>query len=141
MNTPMKRSSLVLLVGLHQDAVDYSKWPGLDRKMLSDSFLRTRERLEKEGFTTKWCLTAADESAEIQLSRDIREFQPEVIMIGAGIREDPDLLPLFERLVNRIIHLSPKSKIAFNTSLEDTVSAVKRWSDQDTLRNPDKPGS
>ncbi len=84
--------------------------------------------LDNEGFTTRWCLTPANETAEAQLANDIKDFRPEVVMIGAGIREDPELLLLFERLLNRIIALSPGSKITFNTSLEDTVSAVRRWS-------------
>ena len=48
-------------------------------------------------------------------------------MIGAGVRKDDDQFLLFEKLLNLIHELAPNARIAFNSSPNDTVEAVKRW--------------
>ena len=117
----------VLLIGLHPSSVDYTKWPELSPEKLNNAFEQARAELEAAGFEGAWCLTDTGESAGQQVSTHLESFQPQVVMIGAGVRTDPDLLPLFEKILN-IIHLkAPHSKIAFNTSPYDTVEAIQRW--------------
>jgi hypothetical protein len=50
-----------------------------------------------------------------------------VVVIGAGIRREDELLELFERTVNLVHQHAPSAAIAFNTSLTDCVQAVRRW--------------
>lgn len=47
-------------------------------------------------------------------------------MIGAGVREDAELLELFELLVNCVIRNAPNARLVFNATLDDTVDAVRR---------------
>jgi hypothetical protein len=48
-------------------------------------------------------------------------------VIGAGVRANPKYFLLFEKLLNVVHDLAPKSRIAFNTKPTDTVEAVGRW--------------
>ena len=49
------------------------------------------------------------------------------MLIGAGVRLDPDAFIVFERLVNAVHAAAPAAKICFNTNPSDTAEAVKRW--------------
>ena len=49
------------------------------------------------------------------------------MIIGAGVRANPKYFLLFERLLNVVHELSPKTRIGFNTKTTDTVDAVQRW--------------
>ncbi len=57
----------------------------------------------------------------------LEAFDPDIVLIGAGVRTDPDHMLLFEKMVNLIHEKSPGSKMAFNSNPFDTVDAVKRW--------------
>ena len=48
-------------------------------------------------------------------------------MIGAGLREPPERLLLFEKILNLIHIHAPQAAICFNTTPADTVEAVQRW--------------
>ena len=47
-------------------------------------------------------------------------------LIGFGMRSIPGLTTYFEQVVNAVHELAPQAKLLFNTSLEDSVDAVKR---------------
>jgi hypothetical protein len=49
------------------------------------------------------------------------------VLIGAGLRQPPERLPLFERIINLIHRLAPNAAICFNTTPVDTTEAVQRW--------------
>ena len=117
----------VLLVGLKSSAVDFDKWPQLSVEKLEQAFASILAELTEAGFDARWCLTDADESAQEQLASALREHSPEVVVIGAGVRADPDHLLLFEQMINTIVKELPGCRIAFNTLPFDTVEAVKRW--------------
>lgn len=117
----------VLLVGLRSSVVDFEKWPELSVAKLEAAFERVVSDLEAEGFEARWCLTDTGATAERQLTDDLRAHSPDVVLIGAGVRTDPDHFLLFERMINVIHEVSPGSKIAFNTLPFDSVEAVRRW--------------
>jgi hypothetical protein len=48
-------------------------------------------------------------------------------VIGAGLREPPERLLLFEKIINLVHMLAPQSRIAFNTTPADTAEAAQRW--------------
>jgi hypothetical protein len=49
------------------------------------------------------------------------------ILIGAGVRLDPDAFMVFERLIN-VIHISaPNARLCFNTNPSDIAEAIKIW--------------
>ena len=123
----MNRES-VLLVGLRSSSVDFDKWPELSVEKLEEAFRQIRTELSERGYDARWCLTDTGETAEQQLIADLETHQPDVVVIGAGVRTDADHFELFERMINVIHAHAPKAKIAFNTNPFDTVDAVQRWS-------------
>jgi hypothetical protein len=49
------------------------------------------------------------------------------VMIGAGLRNAPAHLLLFEEVINLVHAVAPRARICFNTSPGDTLDAVQRW--------------
>jgi hypothetical protein len=49
------------------------------------------------------------------------------VVIGAGLRESPERLLLFEKIINLVHMLAPQSRIAFNSTPADTAEAAQRW--------------
>jgi len=48
-------------------------------------------------------------------------------VIGAGLRQPPERLTLFETVLNLVHALAPSACICFNTTPADTAEAVQRW--------------
>lgn len=117
----------VLLTGLAKESVDFEKWPELTPEKLEAAFVSIVEDLKAKGYEATWCLTDRGETAKEQFQKALRERKPDVVLIGAGVRKDPDHLYLFEVLINCVLEISPNSRIAFNTLPFDSVEAVERW--------------
>jgi hypothetical protein len=49
------------------------------------------------------------------------------VMIGAGVRTDPEQFFLFEKLINVVHRAAPGARICFNTGPADSADAVRRW--------------
>ena len=43
------------------------------------------------------------------------------------VRMNPNLFPLFEKLINVVHQHAPSAKICFNTKASDTAEAIQRW--------------
>jgi len=97
----------VLLIGLSPDVVNYAKWPGL-----------TPEKLEA---------ALQGETAEATVSEALADTSFDCILIGAGVRTDPDEFSLFEKLINVAHEKAPAARICFNSGPTDSVDAVQRW--------------
>ncbi len=123
----MKKQLKVLLVGLQSSSVDFEKWPQLSVQKLEKGFSDIIEALTQKGFLATWCHTDTGETAEEKLTESIKSFGPDLVMVGAGIRTDPDLFLLFEKVINIIHRRAPHASIAFNTNPFDTVEAINRW--------------
>ena len=121
-------SNKVILIGLRADCVDYEKWPKLSEEKLELAFAAVLKELASAGYEASWCRTDQGETAKEVVAKRLQETQPDIIIVGAGVRTDPDLLELFEVIINLIHQHAPKAKIAFNTLPYDTVDAVRRWS-------------
>ena len=52
---------------------------------------------------------------------------PELTIIGAGVRANPQYFLLFERLLNVVHEFARPRLVGFNTKPTDTVDAVQRW--------------
>ena len=124
----MNKKLKILLVGLQASSVDFEKWPQLSVEKLEKGFSDITEELSKQGFLASWCLTDTGEKAEAKLVESIKSFDPDLVMVGAGIRTDPDLFLLFEKVINIIHKRAPHAAIAFNTNPSDTIEAINRWS-------------
>jgi len=119
----------VLSIGLHPSAVDYRKHPGLDEATLTVRIAAGEEALRAAGFDFVSCLLPAEPDAAEQRLRDCmtgRAFR--AAMIGAGVRLAPEHTLLFERVVNVVNEMAPGVAFCFNTSPEDTINALRRWS-------------
>ncbi len=116
------------MVGLRSDAVDYAKWPELTAEKLEAGFKDVVTDLTREGYRAVWCLTDQGKTAAAQVEEALIKEHPDVVVVGAGVRIDPDLLLLFEMLINLIHEHAPQAKIVFNHMIHDTVDAVRRWS-------------
>lgn len=116
----------VLLVGLKASSVDFRKWPGLSKEKLEAALAAVETQLRGDGFETALCLTDDGATASEVLEEALAAFQPDIVSIGAGIRADPDLLHLFESLVNLAHRVVPQARFAFNTDPMDTIASVHR---------------
>ena len=119
-------SKRVLLVGLDSSSADFSKWPGLTKEKLEAAFVAVETKLREDGFEAQWCLTDDGATANEVLEEALVAFRPDVVSIGAGVRVDPDLLLLFEGMVNLVHRVAPDARFAFNTNPMDTIDAVHR---------------
>lgn len=48
------------------------------------------------------------------------------MLVGVGLREPPELLLLFEAILDLVHEAAPGARIAFNSSPADTLDAVRR---------------
>ena len=124
----MNKKMKILLVGLQSSSVDFKKWPQLSVQKLEKAFSDIIEELTQNGLSAVWCLTDTGETAEQKLTESIESFNPDLVIVGAGVRTDPDHFLLFEKMVNIIHNKAPHASIAFNTNPFDTIEAIKRWS-------------
>ena len=118
----------VLLIGLRSDCVDYEKWPQLSPEKLESAFSEVIDELKSEGYDGIWCLTDPGETARGVVTDALKKNSPDIVVVGAGVRTDPDLFGLFEIVINLVHEYAPNARIAFNQLPYDTVEAVKRWS-------------
>lgn len=124
----MTKKSKILLVGLQFSSVDFEKWPQLSVEKLEIAFSDLIDELTKKGFSATWCHTVTGETAEQKLAEAIDSLKPDLVIVGAGIRTDPDHFLLFEKIINIIHQKVPNAPIAFNTNPFDTIDAINRWS-------------
>lgn len=117
----------ILMLGLHPDVVDFTELPGLSHQKLTHSLKMQEKSLNDLGFDARWCLVDLGETAEAVVTAALTSQPYDVVLIGAGVRTIPARFALFEKLINLVHELAPKSKICFNTNPDDTREAVLRW--------------
>lgn len=120
-------SKKVLMIGLRSDSVDFEKWPQLSVEKLEAAFQQVLGELEDAGYDALWCLTDRGETAAQKVTEALTTQRPDFVMVGAGVRTDPDHFLLFEQVINLIHEHAPQAKIVFNTLPYDSVQAVERW--------------
>lgn len=118
----------VLMIGLKSSAVDFEKWPQLSIDKLEVAFVQILKEVQDAGYDGEWCLVDADPSATQTVATTIDAFHPDIVLIGAGVRTDPDHLHLFEAILNIAHKKAPNAQFAFNSLPYDTLEALKRWS-------------
>jgi hypothetical protein len=117
----------VILIGLRPDVVNYDKWPGLTPETLEAGLRRDEAALRERGFDAGICFVDHGETAEDTIRAALAEAPCDVVLIGAGVRTDPEEFLLFERLVNLVHVEAPQARLCFNTGPTDSVAAVERW--------------
>jgi len=123
----MSQAKRVILIGLDPAVVQYDKYPGLNPEKL-ESLLRADEAaLRDQGYDAAICFIDGGATAETTVSAALAATPPDVVLIGAGVRTDPDRFLLFERLVNLVHAEAQQARLCFNTGPTDSVDAVARW--------------
>jgi hypothetical protein len=117
----------VLAIGLDPAVVDFSAHPGLTPELVRAYIDAQIAGMRSQGLDAESCLIDLSETAEQVVADALGARQYDCIVIGAGLREPPERLLLFERVLNLVHRLAPASRIAFNTNPADTAEAALRW--------------
>ena len=117
----------VLYVGLDPTLVDFRPLAGLDARTIQEGIDLEMKRLDAAGYEATWLAVDRGDTAEAVLGTELSARRYDCVAIGAGLRTHPELLLLFEKLVNVVHACAPAAKLCFNTRPTDTLDAVQRW--------------
>ncbi|MEV5237496.1 hypothetical protein ACPCBF_34465 [Streptomyces pseudogriseolus] len=122
----------MLNVGLDPALVDdapssRAAFPEIDAEAVRAGIAAGRTRLEELGLSVDVCLLDYGRTAEAVFRAALTAKDYDIVLIGAGVRLDPELTPLLEVLVNTTHELAPDAKLCFNVSPTTAVEAVQRW--------------
>lgn len=118
-STPTPR---VLVIGL-----DPFRVPGpWDPQPVADGIEAGKARFVEHGLGAEFCLVGLDGSEDVQavVTGALGAEAWECVVIGGGIRHDPEL---FELVINLVRQHAAGAAIAFNDSPEGTFDAAARW--------------
>ena len=120
----------VLIIGEDPSEIDFNA-PDAPKNMsvakIMEGLNGSVARLEGSGHSAALLLTKDAETVERQVREALAGKHYDVIVIGAGLRILPPLALQFERLVNVLHELAPKTKLAFNSQPGDSDAAALRW--------------
>ena len=127
----MTAAARILILGQDVHTVDYSHPaipPGMNAEIVLAGLAQAKASLEAQGHAVDLLqvlpdLAAAEAAVVAQLTG--RDYA--VVVIGAGVRNPPPMLPLFETLLNAVHRHAPGARIAFNTRPDDSDVAAGRW--------------
>jgi hypothetical protein len=117
----------VLAIGLDPRFADFSAMPHLTPELVRAYIEAEIARVRELGYDVETCLIAPGEAAEAEIEVTLRTRSFACVVIGAGLREPPEHLLLFEKILNLVHRLAPDAGIAFNSTPADTAEAVRRW--------------
>jgi hypothetical protein len=120
----------VLLLGYDPDAVDYSDPalpPGMNAQKVWAGIEVAMQGFAARGWEADLCSILPDETAGPTVERQLASASYDCVVIGAGVRLPPRLLPLFEVVINAVRQGAPRAAIAFNTRPDDSADAAARW--------------
>jgi hypothetical protein len=121
----------VLAIGIDPAFADLNAFPTLTPDLVRAYIDQQIDGLRRSGYAVESCLVDLGASAEDVVETVLRARRYDCVVLGAGLREPPELLLLFEKIVNLVHRLAPDSRIAFNTNPADTAEAVQRWTSGD----------
>ncbi len=123
----------ILVIGIDPKKIDYSSpffkdRPGLTAETVQAAFDRDRVQMAAQGLApTVVPIDPAPDAAEQAVRYALSMGSYALVMIGGGIKADPERLTLFERLSSLISELAPGSRIAFNAGPDSTAESSARW--------------
>ena len=120
----------VLLLGYDPEAVDYSDPalpPGMNAQKVRAGIEVAMQGFAARGWDADLCFIRPDETAGPAVERQLASASYDCVVIGAGVRLPPRLLPLFEVVINAVRRGAPRAAIAFNTRPDDSADAAARW--------------
>ena len=117
----------VLAIGLDPTVVDLSVMPQFTPELVRSYIDAQIEGLRTLGYDVDSCLIDLGDTAEAVAAAALNARHYDCVVIGAGLREPPERLLLFEKILNLVHRLAPAAPICFNTNPADTAEAVQRW--------------
>ena len=117
----------VLAIGMEPAWVDLKGHPEFTPDLVRRYIETQIERLHAMDYEATSCLIEPGDTAEATVAVALTSKRFDCVVIGAGLREPPSHLLLFEQVINLVHRLAPHAKICFNTTPVDTAEAVKRW--------------
>jgi hypothetical protein len=117
----------VLAIGIDPAFVDYTAFPGFTGEQFRAYIDAQLHELWLNGYNVTSCLIDLGETAEATTSAALKSTRFDCVVIGAGLRQPPERLLLFEKIINLIHTFAPTAVVCFNTNPGDTIEAVRRW--------------
>ncbi|MCA1400626.1 hypothetical protein [Bradyrhizobium sp. BRP56] len=114
-------------IGLDPTFVDLSVMPQFTPELVRSYLDAQIEGLRTLGYDVESCLIDLGDTAEAVTAAALNARRYDCVVIGAGLREPPERLLLFETILNLVHRLAPDAAICFNTRPADTAAAVQRW--------------
>jgi hypothetical protein len=124
----------VLVIGL-----DPHRVPGpWDPAPVAERIEAGRARFVEHGLAAEFCLFGLDGSDDVEavVTAALTDRPWECVVIGGGVRNDPEL---FERVINLVHRHAAAAAIAFNDGPEDTYDAAARWVDDPGASGTHRP--
>src|SRR5579862_4308536 len=106
-------TTAVLAIGLDPRFADFSAMPGFTPELVRAYIEAEIARVRASGFEVDARLIAPDATAEAEIEAALRARNFDCVLIGAGLREPPEHLLLFEKILNLVHRLAPDARIAF----------------------------
>jgi hypothetical protein len=113
---------VVLVIGF-----DPYRVPGpWDPRPVADGIEAGRARFVERGVGAEFCLFGLDGSDDVEavITAALCARPWKCVVVGGGVRHDPELL---ERTVQLVREHAPQAPIAFNATPADTYEAAARW--------------
>jgi hypothetical protein len=117
----------VLAIGIDPSFVDFSAVPQFTPELFRQHIDSQVDRVRALGYDVTLCLIDLGDTAETVVADALRAVAFDCVLIGAGLRQPPERLLLFEKVLNLVHRLAPTAAICFNTTPADTAEAVQRW--------------
>jgi hypothetical protein len=121
----------ILILGQDVHTVDYSNPaipPGMTAEKVTAGLTQAKASLRAQGYEVDELQVQPDPAtAEAQTVAQLTGQTYAVVVIGAGIRNPPPSLGLFETVLNAVHRHAPGARIAFNTRPDDSDVAAGRW--------------
>jgi hypothetical protein len=120
----------VLLLGYEPTTVDFSDPalpPGMTVEKVHAGIQVALKQFASHGWEADVGFIRPDETAGPTVERQLGSASYDCVVIGAGVRLPPRLLPIFEVVINAVRRAAPLAAIAFNTRPDDSADAAARW--------------
>jgi hypothetical protein len=120
----------VLLLGYDPNTVDFSDPalpPGMTVEKVHAGIEVAMKQFASRGWDADIGFIRPDETAGPTVERQLASAPYDCVVIGAGVRLPPRLLPIFEVVINAVRKAAPRAAIAFNTRPDDSADAAARW--------------
>ena len=107
------------------DPVDWGFTPKQNARV-QESIVASERDFRTAGYDVDMCLSALNADLGSVLVPYVQAKSWDVVVISGGIRKPPNLLLLFEQIVNVAHRYAPQAAIACNTTPTDMLEAVER---------------